>query len=110
MANLKVMLNGREIDLTNAVPLKLRDWKALEKAGITVEKVTSGNVEAMVALFYHILHKSDSSVTLDEVEDLSLDDTVVLALIECMNQVRVDRPFSTPSTSLPQSMDGPSAI
>jgi hypothetical protein len=84
--DLKVVLNGRQIDLKDAVPLKLRDWKALEKMGVTVDKVTNGNVEAMVALFYHILHKSDSSVTLEEVEDLTLDDPVVLTIIECMNQ------------------------
>lgn len=85
-----LMLGGREVDLTKALPLKLRDWRKLEKDGITSKAIEGGAMEATFNLAFYILKKADPAVTEDEVDDLTL--TELKRVIEGVNEENVNRP------------------
>jgi len=92
----EVEINGRVIDLSLALPLRLRDWKALESQGVRPEDLASGKFSAISEVIYHILHKADESVTREQVDDLALEGpviTTVLGAIATAGQRSVaDRP------------------
>lgn len=85
-----IMLGGREVDLNNALPLKLRDWRKLEKDGITSKAIEGGAMEATFKLAFYVLKKADPAVTEDEVDDLTLPE--LKRIIEGVNKERTDRP------------------
>lgn len=99
---MEVVLNGRTIDLRKALPLVIRDWKALERQGVTAARLRDPGVSDAAAIAFHVLHKADSTVTQDEVDSLTLDDPAVQAVFRALNvaQEGPDLPFesSTPST------------
>jgi len=53
----KLKLQGEEVDLTNALPLRVSDWRALEKRGISLDKFTS-------------MVDDDGKVTVPPIEDM----------------------------------------
>lgn len=103
-----VQLNGRDIELAKAVPLKLKDWRKLEEKGITAANMGNGKISDMVTLLFYVLNKADNSVTVDEVEDITLNDPLVLAVVEAINQSerKIDRPSYSSSTSSPTPTAG----
>ena len=70
---MKVTLGIREIDLSKALPLKLRDWRILEKKGITAKTLENTSIEAVAELVFLVLNKADGTVTMEEVDDLEDD-------------------------------------
>lgn len=106
-----VHLNGREIDLRRALPLTLRDWKALEKQGIDLNAInTKPRVADVVTLVTYALQKADPATTADEVEGLTFEDDAVTTVLEGVRAGKAfsTSPSSTPSTSSPAPTDGPS--
>lgn len=102
-----VKLNGKEIDLSRALPLKIKDWKALEKHGVNAQ--TAGTFEHMAKTLFHVLHKADSSITEEMVEDLEPNDPIVGQVFEGMVEKRiVSNPTLTPSISSVVITDGAS--
>lgn len=97
---MEVALNGRQIDLRKALPLVIRDWKALELQGLTTARLREPTISDAAAIAFYVLHKADPSVTQDEVDDLPLNDPAVLAVFRALNvaQEGPDVPFSTAST------------
>lgn len=106
-----VHLNGREIDLRRALPLTLRDWKALEKQGININTLSATpHVADVVALVTYTLQKADPTTTADEVEGLTFEDDAVTTVLQGVRAGKafLTSPSSTPSTSSPAPTDGPS--
>jgi len=72
----KMMLNGQEVDFYNALPLKVKDWRALEKHGVTLEVFTSAEkpptIEQMVQVAIRILHRAGKDEAF--VDELTLND------------------------------------
>lgn len=68
---------GRQIDLAKALPLRLRDYRALERAGINADHaiaaIADGKLEGLFQVTLHILQKADSHVTEAELEALTPD-------------------------------------
>lgn len=91
----EIELNGRKIDLNKALPLKLGDWKRLEKQGVTPASLSEGKISDSVAIIFYVLHKADETVTEEEVEDLTMTDPVVLKTVGLLqaSEENVDRPL-----------------
>lgn len=83
---MEVELNGRQIDLSKALPLKIRDWNQLDRQGVTVERLERPSMPTIAAVLYYVLHKADSSVTQDEIDNLDpLADPTVKAVFDAVN-------------------------
>ena len=104
-----VALNGKMINLAKALPLRLRDWKALEAAGITAGALQQGRITEAVAVILFVLQKADPTVTAEEVDDLALTDPLIRTVLEALREETIDRPFSTLSTPSPAPTAGPDA-
>jgi len=81
MTTKKMVLNGQEVDFSNALPLKVKDWRALEKHGVTMDTFinaaeTRPTMEQMVQVAIRILAR----VGKDEafVDELSLNDLMAV--------------------------------
>lgn len=97
---MEIVLNGRRIDLSLALPLVIRDWKALEREGLTPARLREPTISDAAAIAFYVLHKADAAVTQDEVDSLALNDPAVLAVFQALNvaqQEVADLPFSTAS-------------
>ena len=103
---MKVTLGIREIDLSKALPLKLRDWRILEKKGITAKTLENTSIEAVAELVFLVLNKADGTVTMEEVDDLELDSDTFKQVIEAINKKKVVKAFLTPSISSAPITDG----
>ena len=90
-----VELNGKQIDISGAFPLKIRDWKALEASGVNV---ADGNrpITESSEIVYYILHGRDASVTREEIDDLPLSHPAYQAVMKAMRESAppVDDPLS----------------
>src|SRR3990167_5490154 len=86
-----VTFKGKEIDLSKVLPLKLRNWKELEKLGVTAKQFETGMMQTTSTVVYYILNKADSSVTQDDVDDLALNDPIIKAVIKGVNGEVADR-------------------
>lgn len=93
-----INFHGREITVSGALPLKIKDWKALDKLGVSPNGLTENNIGQLSILIYYILSKADPSVTQDEVDDLTMEEAV--KIIGAMKLTETpDRPTLMPSTS-----------
>jgi len=73
---MKVTLKGVEFDLDGVLPLKVRDWRALEKLGIRLsdggENVRS--IERSATLVQYVLKKARPDLAEDFVDDLTIEE------------------------------------
>lgn len=106
----EVILNGRSIDLSRVLPLRLRDWKILEASGVIGQRERS--ITESSEIVYYILHAADPSVTREEIDNLTISDpayrTTLRLFRESMAAAADDDPFSNSSTSSPAGTAGAS--
>ncbi len=73
-----VTFAGRQIDLAKALPLRLKDYRTLERAGINADQAISaiaeGKVEGLFQVTLHILRQADPTVTEAELDVLTPDE------------------------------------
>ena len=71
---LRIKLNGKDIDLSNAVPLTIGDIRALKKLGYDVLKLNTDtmDVDQIIGLLKYVCNKVDESITEADVETISL--------------------------------------
>lgn len=102
----KLTLNGKVIDLDAALPLRIKDWKALKaKHNVTPEQLgSSNNFEALSVVVWYAANKVDNTITQDMVDELTLGE-MMDAFLNTQKDV-IDRPFLTPSTTSQASTDG----
>ena len=104
-----VKIAGKEVDIAHAVPLVIRDWKVLAKKGITIKAFADGNAEAMAGIVHYVLNRADKSITIDDIDSLSLNSAAFTKVMAALGEEEeVDVPLSEPSTTLPMPMDGAS--
>ena len=96
---MKVSFKGREIDLSTVVPLKIRDWKLLEKKGISPKGLSENKVSDIAVLCHYVLSKADPTVTEEDVDGLTLDELVGILKDSKPSESVIDRPILTPSMS-----------
>jgi len=91
-----MQFKGKEIDLSKALPFKMRDYIALDKTyGIQLTDFQRGDlsIEKIANMYFYILHKADDSITLDDVLDLDPNDPVFVALGKAMGDAKsIDPP------------------
>jgi hypothetical protein len=55
-----MLLGGRDINLDAALPLRIKDWKALKTKGVTIEGLRKGeDIELMSNLCEYVLEKAE---------------------------------------------------
>jgi hypothetical protein len=91
--NNTIKLGNNEFDLSNVLPLKVRDWRALEKAGIRLgDSESLGTVNSMAQMAQYILKKADDSIADDFVDDLTLDEIAKVTSVATEPGQKIDRP------------------
>lgn len=101
-------INGKNIDLSRVLPLRMRDWMELEKLGVPFGARLTKVTEFAEICAYIIMRAG--TVTREEVLDLPMSHPVILAVLnQLMGEVPRDdsRPTSTNSTSSPADTGGP---
>jgi len=69
----EVRVGGRTVNLAGVLPLRVKDWKALEARGINPRKLgDSVSVTDAAAYMLFVLQKADPAVTSEDVDDLSM--------------------------------------
>lgn len=73
---MKIKLRNEEIDLNGALPLRVRDWRDLEKVGVSMDAFTAENPKVSVEVMAQIAIKILSKAGKDEafVDGLSLSE------------------------------------
>lgn len=71
---MKIKLKGEELELNGALPLRVRDWRDLEKAGVSMDAFTGENPKVSVEVMAQVAIKILSKVGKDEafIDSLSL--------------------------------------
>ena len=97
---MEIEIKGKTIELNGTLPLKLKDWRILEKKGVNISKIGDAPIDGQIKILSYVLAKVDSTITEADVEDLDLNNPAVLAIMGALNsRGEVDRPFLAPSTS-----------
>lgn len=79
-------VNGKEADVKGVVPLKIGDWKKLKKEhGLTKERLEKGDLDDISTLLLYTLSKANPSITMADVDELSLTDKRLLQLIHMLS-------------------------
>jgi hypothetical protein len=102
-----ITLAGLQVDLSKSLPLKLRDWKNLEKLGVSNKSLRDGSLtEASIVIFY-VLNKANNQITQDMVDDLSVEDPTLSTVLDAINSTdKIDPGFLPTSTDSPPSTAG----
>jgi len=76
MSKAILKLKDKNIDLTTAFPLTLRDWKNLEGLGVMDKTGAMQNLGAdgMAKLLHYLVSKVDTEVKVDAIYDVPLPD------------------------------------
>ena len=92
--DLNIEWYGRTVNVNKAVPLTLKDWRELEKQGIAAANLEAAKITDLIGLMFHVLHKADQTVTMDEVEGLTMTDPRIPKIVGCISaqEEKLDRP------------------
>ena len=96
---MKIKFKDKDIDLTDVVPLKIRDWRVLEKRGITTKGLADTKINDIAILAHYVLSKADPTITEEDVDGLTLDELVGILRDSKPGESVIDTPTLTPSTS-----------
>lgn len=72
----KLNVNGKKVDLSKSLPLRVKHWLELKDRGLDVAKFDSetlGLVE-IVALVHYILERANPEVKIEDVHEMSLEE------------------------------------
>jgi hypothetical protein len=92
---MKVTLKGVEFDFDGVLPLKVRDWRALEKLGIRLSDGADNisSIERAATLAQYVLKKSRPEIAESFVDDLTLEELMSVAgAVPRAEVAAVDRP------------------
>lgn len=97
---MEIEIKGKKIDLSAALPLKLKDWRYLEKKGVNIAKISDSPIESQIKIICYVVSKVDTSITQDDIEDLDLNHPAIVAIMGAVNTRNdIDPPTLTSSTS-----------
>ncbi len=69
-----ISLNGHDLDLKKAWPMKWKDIKKLRKLDVTDEGLEKGDVEQTEQFLLYVLQKIDPKVTNEDIDELEIGD------------------------------------
>jgi hypothetical protein len=95
-----ITVNGKEVDLSKALPLQLRDLRRLKRDfGFELGGLIGNDPEKQAGFFQTILQKANPEITPEDVDTLTLSQmhTISAAVGEASRVV--DVPFSASSTN-----------
>ncbi|MCI0661000.1 MAG: hypothetical protein L0220_08000 [Acidobacteria bacterium] len=70
-------IGDKDIDFAKAIPLKVRDWRALKAAGVDLVKgIDALDIEMLIAVVTYLVHKVDPSIGEDAILDLSTQNLI----------------------------------
>lgn len=101
-----LIINGKQVDLTAALPIKVKDWKALEKHGVSVTSLSNPSVEVLVNFVGYIAHKANPGIDIPDVDEMTMEELLQAVNLISVEKEKIDRPFSTSSTSSPDTTVG----
>lgn len=86
-------VNGKEADLSKALPLKVKDWRKLKERGVDVVKMSGDNLtlENIIDTVHYILEKANPDIKIDDVEELDISELVKIHGMT-LGEEEVDRP------------------
>ena len=82
---MEIEIKGKTIELNGTLPLKLKDWRILEKKGVNITKINDAPIDNQVKILMYVLSQADSSITQDDVESLDLNHPAILAIMDNIN-------------------------
>lgn len=106
-----VQVNGKSVDISGVLPLRMGDWKRLEAAGITPDAFSKGlSIIHATQFVLYVLRKGNEAVTESDIDDLTTDQFRVIAeqITALESGAHADVPFSTSNISSPEPMAGAS--
>lgn len=65
-------INGKPVDLSGIVPLKVGDWRAMQGHGITLDKLGSGDVEQLARFATYVAGKANTEIKKADIDALTL--------------------------------------
>lgn len=91
---MKLTLNSVEFDLSGVLPLRVRDWRALEKQGLKLRDLEGQlSFETAAILGQYVLKKANPKIADDFVDDLTLAEVMQIAKAVPQAEVAaLDRP------------------
>jgi len=105
-----VKIGDREVNLKGALPLTIGDWKKLKTQGVTIKDLGNTDIDDMSKIIYHVLHKADGSITMEDVDGIGFGGetmgAIMKALSDSQNLEEEDESFLEQSTPSPQPTDG----
>lgn len=100
-----VKIGTHDVDLTKALPIVLRDIKALSAKGVDLLKMQELNADQLITFVHHIAAKAKPDITEDDVLDTPLQ---VIQEVATFVQ-EVDKDFLASSTASVESTAGTSS-
>ncbi len=98
---MKITLNGKEIDVSKALPLQLRDLRRLKKE-FSIEFGSSGfgdDIEKQAGFYLVVLQKANPDITAEDVDALTINQMGDLSTAVGEGSLVKDVPSSGSSTS-----------
>jgi hypothetical protein len=90
---MKIMtINGKEADLSQVLPLKLRDWREIKKRCGYDAVNTQVQIEHLIGIATYTFQKANPAITEDEVLDMDLKDLNKISSMAAGPDEEVDRP------------------
>lgn len=81
MEDRKVNINGKEVDLSGAIPIKMGDMRKLTALGVDLNEFTKKaeskelpDMDQTANLIFHFANKCNSEITQDDIDEMELDD------------------------------------
>jgi hypothetical protein len=102
MRTIKLESQHIEVDLSEVLPLRLRDWKVLKARGISVAQLSAPDIDTVTTLAGYVLThpKAKPTLSVEDVEGLTLTEaTEVSGMISSSERGQADRPTSNSSSS-----------
>ncbi len=100
---LKLTLNGKEVDLARSWPLTIRDMKAFKQMGLISKKgdIDTGDIENFEKMIGYLCKKVNPKIDGKDVEQITIIEMgKINDWIEAVTkEAGLDRPTSTPSPS-----------
>jgi hypothetical protein len=96
---MQLSVNGKDVDLSKALPAKVGLFKAAARAGVNLIKLENGDFLSVMGFALAVMQKANPEITEADFDELPQTEIVkVVDYIKKAQQV-VDRPTSGPSTS-----------
>ena len=105
---LKVKIGDREIDVTKALPLRVRDMLRLADMGVTRDKLANPDIAEILKIAIVIIQRCAPEIKMAEIEDMNYEDAVKILTQIQTAAGELTRPIETSST-LATSLEGNTA-